>query len=204
MAARPSIACGEHTSPACRKGCGSQAGPLPGRLEEESRGGLCSPTPAQHPQPCTLCPLQAPEPGSETHEVDFLLPGAFCTQCKGEGDAVDRAPHIDSTVAALGQLEERQGIPDCGRSPLNGTAKGLRGQAGCCWLAASSSLGHLGPRPSRETPRLRPASGLCAWSQWRGGGSGMAAIMSSWPGLPRVSLQPERCCRMAGDCARSG
>lgn len=60
-AARLSIACGEHTSPACRKGCGSQAGPLPSRLEEGA-GGLCSPAPAQHLQPCTLCLLQAPEP----------------------------------------------------------------------------------------------------------------------------------------------
>lgn len=118
------------------------------------------------------------------------MSGAFCTQCKERVIAVDRAPHIDCTVAALGQLEESQRIPDCGRSPLNGTAKGLRGQAGCCWLAASSSLGHLGPRPSRETPRLRPASGLCAWSRWRGGGSGMAAIMSSWPGLPWSPVCP--------------
>lgn len=43
---------------------------------------LRSPAPARHPQPRTLGPLQAPERPSGTHEVDFLLPGAFFTQHK--------------------------------------------------------------------------------------------------------------------------
>lgn len=109
-------------------------------------------------------------------------------------------PPYDSPAGALGQLEERREFLTVQRPPISGTAKGLRGRAGCRWLAATSSLGHLGPRPSRETPRLRPASGLCE-------GAGGGAVAAGW--LPSchpgpVCLQPERCCRMAGHHARPG
>lgn len=121
--------------PCLQKGLRKPSWPLAQQAGGGS-GGALQPCPSTAPSALHPLPAAGPEPRSGAR-------GAFSLASVRRGLCCGQSPPDDSTAAAPGQLEESQGIPDC--APVSGTAEGLRGQAGCCWLAASSSLGHLGP-----------------------------------------------------------
>ena len=83
------------------------------------------------------------------------------------------------------RAEERQGKLQLWQKPFEWLSKGTQRPcwAGCHWMAAGSSLGHLWLWLSWENPWLCPTSSLCARSQcWGGGGAVVAAAQWWWRG----------------------
>lgn len=96
---------------------------------------------------------------------------------------MNRAPHRIPLPGHWGSWRKGREFLTVAKPLVSGATKGHGGRAGCCWLAASSSLGHLGPRPSREAPWLCPASGLCE-------GAAGGAVAVGW--LPSCHPGPRR------------
>lgn len=87
---------------------------------------------------------------------------------------MDRPPPYDSTATALGQLEERQGIPGYGRSRAKGSDAGL----GAAGLQPAHPWGTWGHGRAGNPPWLCPVSGLCEGA----GGGAVTVLPSCHPG----------------------
>lgn len=116
---------------------------------------------------------------------------------------MDRAPHI--IPVPRNHMREGRGFLAVAEGPYKRHCEGPHRPGWAPLAAASSSLGHSGPQRSQEPPWLGPASCLCEGAvagRWQWDGCHRVILARAME--PRVSLRPERCCRMAGHHASSG